>query len=68
VKTDDKIARIREREYEAKLNKISNERKILTPAGKIDREAMKKGHIAEYKLAKEYPELDVNKDKIKWYE
>lgn len=58
----------REREYGEKLNALANKTKVLSEDGSLDTKSISDFQKAEYELAKEYPDLGINQDKIAYYE
>lgn len=58
----------RENEYGNKLNALANNYQAMSPDGTLNIQGMRDFQKAEYELAKQYPEMSVNADKIAYYE
>jgi len=58
----------RENEYGNKLNSLANNTQIMSPDGTLNNGAIRDFQKAEYELAKQYPDLPVNANKIAYYE
>ena len=55
-------------EYAEKLNALANKTRVMDDSGTLNTQSIRDFHKAEYELAKQYPDISPNPDKIAYYE